>query len=829
MEGINRLTKDYRNNKGRDDSSGDSSNDGIDISSHSHTSTNSMVSFLSMGGDPLLDDLMDSTSLASQGEDDDKEDGSEEDDLLGRSSDSSLSSKSGDSIVESGESDPEDSSGEFAEDEDFTTDQEESSEFQLGSVKIAPTKSPSKGRGLIRIASSDSLFGGVRKFFQRGKAKKGEEQEIGDETPGIDSKKIIPASRTRRGGKRGEQDPSPSKRGVDRTNTSDSLVGASRQAPMDPRRGVQRTSTSDSLTGVDPKSHTNPLHAAKTRRGGKRNKDKAEDADASENDNHLESATREPTRGVMRTSTSDSLGGVDPKKHNNPLHAAKTRRGGKKSELKNSSNEKAHDSTNHSTHSAGSREPTRGVMRTSTSDSLGGAENNSSAHAGRTRRGGKRNKDSASGEGEASEGVDMSDSLDTSHSSSQKEPSRGVVRTSTSDSLTGVDPRKHTNAVHAAKTRRGGRRNRNDGDHSDNADGSASADTSENANNADLEQLSRGVLRTSTSDSLNGVDTKRAAFPRQTSKTRRGGRRNRMKVDGEEGDCSEGFDNSEYAADTSENASSDPKTPTTVQSRTRRGGRRNASNEEESVEGSCERVPRTSTVDSLLGTFGLERKRGVQRTSTTDSLTRLDSKKNRFGKGCVKTTPTTSDEFTEGVELTESHQRSTTTVDKVLGAFGLQRGVARTSTSDSLTGVGSKKVRNKEIHASRTRRGGRRNRNNGEDASERSATPEEGTGSPQGKVVRTNTSDSWAQRIMRRSLPRTLTADSLEGTDPNRHNNRPLGTKTRRGSRRPHTEEEQIEFNYEEGNDDNDDGIPQNDEVHIIESDELSAEDVSRQ
>ncbi|GAX11010.1 hypothetical protein FisN_2Lh539 [Fistulifera solaris] len=774
-----------------------------------------MVSFLSMGGDHLLDDLMDSTSLASQGDEDEE---SEEQDLLERSSESSISSKSGDSIVESGESDPEDSSGEFAEEEDFTTDrEEESSEFQLSPVKIAPTKTPSKGRGVLPVASSDSLFGGVRKFFQRGKTRKGEQQEIGDETPESDSKKEIPISRTRRGGKRGEQDISPSKRCVDRTSTSDSLVGASRQSPSDPRRGVQRTSTSDSLSGVDPKSHTNPLHAAKTRRGGKRNKDGAEDTDASQNANDLENVTREPTRGVIRTSTTDSLGGVDPKKHNNALHAAKTRRGGKKSEMITSSNEETSESNDHSTNSAGSREPTRGVMRTSTSDSLGGVEQNSSAHANRTRRGGKRNKDSTLGEGEARESFDTSDSLDMSHSSSQKEPPRGVVRTSTSDSLTGVDPRKHTNAVHAAKTRRGGRRNRNDGDHSANVDASASADTSENSNNdADLEELSRGVVRTSTSDSLNGVDTKRAAFPRQTSKTRRGGRRIRVKVDDEEGDCSEGFDNSEYVADTSENASSEPKT--------RRRGRRNSSNEEESVEASCERVPRTSTVDSLLGNFGFERKRGVQRTSTTDSLTGLDSKKNRPGKGCDTTTPTTSDESTEGLELTESQQRGKTTVDKVLGAFGLQRGVARTSTSDSLTGMDSRKVRNKEIHASRTRRGGRRNRNNGEDASERSATPEEGAVSPQGKVVRTNTSDIWAQRLMRRSLPRTLTADSLEGADPNRHNNRPLGTKTRRGSRRPHTEE-QIEFEYEQGNDENGDDILLKDDVHVIESEELSAED----
>ncbi len=830
MEGINRLTKDYRNNKRRDDSSGDSSNDGIDISSHSHTSTNSMVSFLSMGGDPLLDDLMDSTSLASQGEEDeDNEDESEEDDLLGRSSESSISSKSGDSIVESGESDPEDSSGEFAQEEDFTTDREESSEFQLSPVKIAPTKSTSRGRGVLPIASSDSLFGGVRKFFQRGKAKKDKEQAQQEEPQAPDPRKEIPTSRTRRGGKRGEQDISPNKRCADRTSTSDSLVGASRQSPSDPRRGVQRTSTSDSLTGVDPKSHTNPSHAAKTRRGGKRNKDGAEDADASENSNHLESVTREPTSGVMRTSTTDSLGGVDPQKHNNALHTAKTRRGGKKSELITSSNKETSKSNDHSAPISGSREPIRGVIRTSTSDSLGGVEKINSAHARRTRRGGKRNKDSASGEDEASQILDMSESLDTSQNSSQREPSRGVVRTSTSDSLTGVDPTRHTNAVHAAKTRRGGRRNRKDGDYPDNVDGSASADSSENANNAaDHEEPSRGVVRTSTSDSLNGVDTKRAAFPRQTNTTRRGGRRNRMKADDEEGDCREGFDNSEYAADTSENASSEPKTPTTVQSRTRRGGRRNASNGEESVEASCERVPRTSTVDSLLETFGLERKRGVQRTSTTDSLTGLDSKKNRPGKGCVKTTPTTSDESTEGVELTESHQRGKSTVLKVLGAFGLQRGVARTSTSDSLTGVDSKKARNKEIHASRTRRGGRRSRNNGEDASERSETPEEGADSPQGKVVRTNTSDSWAQRLMRRSLPRTLTADSLEGADPNRHNNRPLGTKTRRGSRRPHNEE-QTEFEYGQGNDVNGDYFPQHDDVHVIESEELSAEDANCQ
>jgi hypothetical protein len=260
------------------------------------------------------------------------------------------------------------------------------------------------------------------------------------------SKRNLLAAETKRRGRRNGGDSTPTdERIVHRFNTSGTLTPTIRQGIVPDGRGVARTNTSDTLKGVHHHAagaNDMPQPAgAKTRRGGRRNREGTKPA-----------AVSEPQRGVCRNNTSDSLArGVRPTKTPDSLVARGVPR-------TNTS-----DSLARGIRSPFAREAKRGVARTSTSDSLQGVDHSKVAAATiaekptpqptRTRRGGRRNQE------------------DTSTPKPAPSPQRGVFRNNTSDSLSrGMRPfrraDKGTNdsllgktlPPQAAHTRRGGRR-----------------------------------------------------------------------------------------------------------------------------------------------------------------------------------------------------------------------------------------------------------------------------------------------------------------------------------------------------------------------------------
>jgi len=354
--------------------------------------------------------------------------------------------------------DPVDESGHFggetSSDDGAETDDDTPQAFPSSYGVKKPEPKRRGKRGLLhRIASSDSLFGNMLKMKGVTRNNTGDapllrpprptrgvqRTSTGDSLCRVDTKKqeqetdekpMIPATQTRRGGRRNrggtsESTPqsteAPPFRGVTRKNTGDGFDPPPQGRP--PRRGVARKNTGD---GFDP-----PPRGPPPRRGVAR-----------KNTGDGFEPPAPPTRGVARKNTGDgeSFGfirsvcdslKISAKDQQDLEKAAvpqtRTRRGGRR-------NRGGDDAE-----SAEQAEPKRGVRRQNTGDGEGFGFmrsvreslkpntqdqqdlEKSAVPKTRTRRGGRRNRGG--------------DEADTEEVVQQAEPKRGVVRQNTGDSI----------------------------------------------------------------------------------------------------------------------------------------------------------------------------------------------------------------------------------------------------------------------------------------------------------------------------------------------------------------------------------------------------------